>query len=109
MSERKAPRPYFIRDQTPRYDQSFWILSQNIPVRRFCQMLVRPAGMSALTDTSPRHRAPSSNSPAHHGYRGRHRVDRHSHVSLELLRGARARARLFGSNCRVHVWAHAPV
>jgi hypothetical protein len=43
LDERKAIKADFIRDH-PSYDKTFWIFSQKNPVRRFCQMLVRPAG-----------------------------------------------------------------
>jgi hypothetical protein len=43
LDERKAIKADFIRNH-PTYDRTFWILSQKNPVRRFCQMLVRPAG-----------------------------------------------------------------
>jgi len=43
MDERKAIKADFMRDH-PTYDKTFWVLSQKNPVRRFCQLLVRPAG-----------------------------------------------------------------
>lgn len=43
MDERKAIKADFIRDH-PTFDKTFWVLSQKHPVRRFCQLLVRPAG-----------------------------------------------------------------
>ena len=41
--ERKAIKADFIRDH-PTFDRTFWVLSQKNPLRRFCQMVVRPAG-----------------------------------------------------------------
>jgi len=52
MGERKALKADFIRDH-PTFDKSFWILSQKIPVRRFCQMLVRPAGGERINGHQP--------------------------------------------------------
>jgi voltage-dependent calcium channel len=43
LDERKAIKADFIRNH-PTFDRTFWILSQKNPLRRFCQMLVRPAG-----------------------------------------------------------------
>jgi voltage-dependent calcium channel len=43
LDERKAIKADFIRDH-PSYDKTFWIFSQKNRARRFCQMLVRPAG-----------------------------------------------------------------
>ncbi|KAF8465445.1 Ion transport protein-domain-containing protein, partial [Russula ochroleuca] len=43
LDERKAIKADFIRNH-PTFDRTFWVLSQKNPLRKFCQMLVRPAG-----------------------------------------------------------------
>lgn len=43
LYERRAQKADFIRDH-PTYDRTLWIFSQKHPLRRFCQMLVEPAG-----------------------------------------------------------------
>jgi len=50
--ERKAIKADFIRDH-PTYDKTFWILPQKNPVRRFCQLLVRPAGGERINGLRP--------------------------------------------------------
>ncbi|KAJ3843127.1 Ion transport protein-domain-containing protein [Lentinula raphanica] len=42
LFERRAQKADFIRDH-PTYDKTFWIFSQQDPIRRFCQRLVQPA------------------------------------------------------------------
>ncbi|KAJ3710963.1 hypothetical protein C8R42DRAFT_596461 [Lentinula raphanica] len=42
LFERRAHKADFIRDH-PTYDKTFWIFSQQDPIRRFCQHLVQPA------------------------------------------------------------------
>jgi hypothetical protein len=52
MDERKAIRADFMRDH-PTFDKTFWIWSQKNPVRRFCQLLVRPAGGDRICGQRP--------------------------------------------------------
>ncbi|KAF5368727.1 hypothetical protein D9757_010428 [Collybiopsis confluens] len=42
LYERRAQKADFIRDH-PSYDKTFWIFSQNNPIRRMCQRVVQPA------------------------------------------------------------------
>jgi voltage-dependent calcium channel len=50
--ERKAIKADFIRDH-PTFDKTFWVLSQKNPVRRFCQLLVRPTGGERINGRRP--------------------------------------------------------
>jgi hypothetical protein len=50
--ERKAIKADFIRDH-PTYDKTFWILSQRNPLRRYCQLLVRPVGGERINGLRP--------------------------------------------------------
>ena len=50
--ERKAIKADFMRDH-PTYDKTFWFLSQKHRVRRFCQLLVRPAGEERINGLRP--------------------------------------------------------
>jgi voltage-dependent calcium channel len=52
LYERRAQKADFIRDH-PSYDKTFWILSQKNVLRRFCQMLVRPARDERIFGTPP--------------------------------------------------------
>ena len=52
LDERRALKADFIRDH-PSYDKTFWIFSQKNAVRRFCQMLVRPAGDDRIFGRPP--------------------------------------------------------
>ena len=52
LDERRAIKADFIRDH-PSYDKTFWIFPQKNPVRRFCQMLVRPAGGDRIFGRPP--------------------------------------------------------
>jgi voltage-dependent calcium channel len=52
LDERRAIKADFIRNH-PSYDKVLWILSQKNPARRFCQMLVRPAGGERLNGRPP--------------------------------------------------------
>ncbi|KAF9078268.1 Ion transport protein-domain-containing protein [Rhodocollybia butyracea] len=42
LYERRAQKADFIRDH-PTYDKTFWIFSQQNPIRRLCQRVVQPA------------------------------------------------------------------
>ncbi|KAI0050088.1 hypothetical protein FA95DRAFT_1487881 [Auriscalpium vulgare] len=50
--ERRAQKADFIRDH-PTYDKTFWVFSQKNPIRRACQMLVRPAGGDRIFGRPP--------------------------------------------------------
>lgn len=50
--ERKAVKADFMRDH-PTYDKTFWLLSQKSRVRRFCQLLVRPASGERINGLHP--------------------------------------------------------
>jgi hypothetical protein len=50
--ERRAQKADFIR-QHPSYDRTFWLFSQRNPLRRLCQMLVRPAGGERIFGRAP--------------------------------------------------------
>jgi hypothetical protein len=52
LDERRAIKADFIRDH-PTYDKTFWIFPQKNVVRRFCQMLVRPAGGDRIFGRPP--------------------------------------------------------
>ncbi len=52
LDERRAIKADFIRDH-PSFDKTFWIFPQKSAVRRFCQMLVRPAGGDRIFGRPP--------------------------------------------------------
>jgi voltage-dependent calcium channel len=52
LDERKAVKADFIRNH-PTYDRTFWVLSQKNPLRKFCQMLVRPVGGERIYGARP--------------------------------------------------------
>ena len=52
LDERRAIKADFIRDH-PSYDKTFWIFPQKNAVRRFCQMIVRPAGGDRIFGRHP--------------------------------------------------------
>lgn len=52
LDERRAIKADFIREH-PTYDKTFWIFPQKNVVRRFCQMLVRPAGGDRIFGRPP--------------------------------------------------------
>ena len=52
LDERRAIKADFIRDH-PSFDKTFWIFPQKNAVRRFCQMLIRPAGGDRIFGRHP--------------------------------------------------------
>jgi voltage-dependent calcium channel len=52
MYERRAQKADFIRNH-PSYDKTFWIFSQDNPIRKVCQKLVAPANGERIFGTPP--------------------------------------------------------